>query len=138
VLEREAPAHDRSETGALLRQLLADKQARVSEFLSRLLGLNNPAENFERIYRGLHGSRVDRASGHELLEHVVRGPARDVVLALLDDATDLAWLARVAAIEGPRAQSYDDTIDAIARTSHGVLRTVAARHAAEIATAAHA
>jgi AAA family ATP:ADP antiporter len=137
VLERQASVHehDRSETRVLLMQLLADKQARVNEFVSRLLGLIDPAENFERIYRGLHGSRLDRASGHELLENVVRGPARELVLALLDDSADLSRLAHVAAVEGSRTMSYDETVDTIARTSHGVLRIVAARHAAEIGVA---
>jgi AAA family ATP:ADP antiporter len=133
ALERGAPRHGRPETRALLLQFLADKQARASELMFRLLGLSNPTENFERIYRGLHGSRLDRASGHELLENVVRGPAREVALALLDDSADLARLTHVAGIEAPRTMSYDETVDTIVRTANGVLRTIAAQHTEEIA-----
>jgi ATP:ADP antiporter, AAA family len=136
ALARGAPAHDRSESRALLLQLLADKQARAGEFMFRLLGLINPAENFERIYRGLHGSRLDRASGHELLENVVHGPAREVALALLDDAAERGHLPDLAAVAGLRTLSDGEVLGMIVRTSHGVLRIVAARHAAEISVAA--
>src|SRR5262245_2162857 len=60
-----------SSTGPLLLQFLADKRFRTTESIFRLLGLHHPGEDFERVFRGLRGSRIDRASGRELVEHVV-------------------------------------------------------------------
>ena len=111
----------------LLKQMLADKQARATEIIFRLLALNNPSEDFERIYRGLHGSRLDRASGRELLDGVVHASTRDIVLALLEELTDPAQLARLGADAG--ATGYDETVAAIIEASGGALRIIAMRHA---------
>jgi hypothetical protein len=135
TLTGEPPGHGRSDTEAVLIQLLSDKQARATESIFRLLGLSKPTEDFERIYRGLHGNRIDRASGRELLESAVHPPARAVVLALLDDAADAALLARLAAPDVPLDLSYHETLAAIVRASTGALRSVAAQHAADLALA---
>jgi hypothetical protein len=131
ALEHGATTRDRSDAGRLLIQLLADKQARATESIFRLLALENPTEDLERIYRGLHGNRLERASGHELLESVVHPPAREVILALLDDADAHAPQARLAASEAPLGLTYDETLSAIVQASTGLLHTVAVRHAAE-------
>ena len=131
ALEHGATVQDRSDAGRVLIQLLADKQARATESIFRLLALDNPAEDLERIYRGLHGNRLERASGHELLESVVHPPAREVILALLDDANAHARQPRLAASEAPLGLTYDETLAAIVQASTGLLHTVAVQHAAE-------
>jgi hypothetical protein len=135
ALAGERRPHGREETKVVLLQLLTEKQAQAVEAIFRLLGLANPGEDFERIYRGVHGSRTERASGRELLESVVHGSARTTVLALLDDTVDAADAWRLEAHAAHPARTYDDVLAIIVRDATGVLRTVAARHAAEIGLA---
>jgi AAA family ATP:ADP antiporter len=130
-LEHDASAPRRSDAGRVLIQLLADKQARATESIFRLLALDHPAEDFARIYRGLHGNRLERASSHELLESVVHPSARDVILALLDDSDAHARQARLDGSEVPAGLTYDETLAVIVHASTGLLHTVAAQHAAE-------
>jgi hypothetical protein len=132
VLATATPIGIRPDTETILMQLLAEKQARATESIFRLLGMSHPAEDFERIYRGLHGNRLDRASGLELLESVVRPTARETVLALLDDSADPARLARIAGSEVHLGLTHDETLTAIIRASTGVLQAVAVQHAAAV------
>jgi ATP:ADP antiporter, AAA family len=131
-LGAQAAARPPSDTEALLIQFLADKQSRATESIFRLLGLSRMTEDFERMFRGLHGSRTDRASGHELVENVVPPAERDTVLALIDDPVDPARLARLVDAEASTTLTYEQTITAIIRSSTGALRTIAARRAGEI------
>jgi hypothetical protein len=121
-----AAAATTSPAATLLMKMLADKQARATEVIFRLLALINPQEDFERIYRGLHGNRIDRASGRELLDGVVQASTRDIVLVLLEERADPAQLARLGADAG--SGGYDETIRSIIETSSGALRTIAVRH----------
>ena len=127
--------HGREETKTLLMRLLSEKQARAVEAIFRLLGLAIPGEDFERIYRGVHGSPTERASGRELLESVVHGPARASMLLLLDDRVDAVTLRRLEAYGADRVETYDDVLTMIVRDARGALRTIASRHAAEIGLA---
>jgi AAA family ATP:ADP antiporter len=133
TLERRAQPHEPNETESLLIQLLADEQARAVEAIFQLLGLTDAAEDFDRIYRGLRGSRVDRASGRELLESVLHPSVREVVFTLLDDALDPARLRHSRAAIVSRATAYGDTLAEIVNDSTGVLREVGLRRAGEIA-----
>jgi hypothetical protein len=133
ALEREAAPGAAAPTAAVLKQLLADKQHRAAESIFRLLALDNPGEDFERIYRGLHGNRFDRASGQELLDGLVPAPTRDIVLALLEDPADPMQLARLGAPDLPAGLDYDEIVAAIVRASTGALRSVAMRHAEDVA-----
>jgi hypothetical protein len=128
-LERGASATTRSPTADLLTKMLADRQVRATEVIFRLLALNDPREDFERIYRGLHGSRMDRASGRELLEGVVHASTREIVLVLLEEPADPAQLARLGADAG--AGGYSETVASIIEGSSGALRIIAVRHAEE-------
>jgi hypothetical protein len=129
ALEHGASSSAPSPTAGLLKQMLADKQVRATEVIFRLLALNNPREDFERIYRGLHGSRLDRASGRELLDGVVQASTRDIVLALLEEPADPAQLARLGAVDPGAGRSHDETVAAIIEASSGALRVIAVRHA---------
>jgi AAA family ATP:ADP antiporter len=132
ALEREAVPAAAAPTAAVLKQLLADKQNRAAESIFRLLALDNPREDFERIYRGLRGNRVDRASGRELLDGLVPAPTRDIVLALLEDPADPIQLARLGAPDIAAGLDYDETVAAIVHVSTGALRFVALRHAEDV------
>jgi hypothetical protein len=116
----------------VLNQLLADKQDRAAESIFRLLALDKPHEDFERIYRSLHGNRFDRASGRELLDGLVAASTRDVVLVLLEDPPDPLHLARLDAPDLLAGLDYDETVAAIVRASTGALRLVAMRHAEDV------
>jgi hypothetical protein len=133
ALKREAASDAAAPTAAVLKQLLADKQHRAAESIFRLLALGNPREDFERIYRGLHGNRVDRASGRELLDGLVPASTRDIVLALLEDPADPVQLVRLGAPDLLAGLGYDEIVAAIVRASTGALRSVAMRHAEEVA-----
>jgi hypothetical protein len=130
-LTRAKQPRGREETRHVLVQLLAEKQARVVEVIFRLLGLTRPDEDFERIYRGVRGSRTERASGRELLESVVHGPTLATVLLLLGDDVDVANLRGRRAYRVDPVQTYEEVLAIIMRDSTGALRTIAARHAAE-------
>jgi ATP:ADP antiporter, AAA family len=132
ALEREAAPAATAPTAAVLTQLLADKQHRAAESVFRLLALDNPREDFERIYRGLHGNRLDRASGRELLDGLVPAGTRDIVLALLEDPADPTQLARLGAPDIPAGLDSDETVAAIVQVSTGALRAVALRHAEDV------
>jgi hypothetical protein len=127
-----------SELGALLIQFLADRQSRVVEAMFRLLGLNHTGEDFERVFRGLHGSRTDRASGRELVEAVLPPAEREAVFALMDNPINPARLARLMDSEASMSMTYEQTLEAIIRTSSGALRAIAVRRALEFrCVAAH-
>jgi AAA family ATP:ADP antiporter len=134
-LAGERRPHGREETKGVLMQLLIEREARAVEAIFRLLGLAIPNEDFERIYRGVRGSRTQRASGRELLEGVLHGSARATVFALLDDTVDGASVARVEMNRELAARTYEDVLAIIVRDATGALRTVAARHAAEVGLA---
>jgi AAA family ATP:ADP antiporter len=119
ALQRGIEGRRKTNTAAVLLQLLGDKQTRAAEFVLRLLGLMKPGEDFERIYRGLRGSRHDRASSLELLDGLLTPSSKDLVFSLLD---------RPAVPSGP----HDETVNDMLRQSHGVLREVAARYHAEL------
>jgi hypothetical protein len=132
ALEREAILGAAVPTAAVLKRLLADKQDRAAESIFRLLALDNPREDFERIYRSLHGNRFDRASGRELLDGLVPASTRDIVLALLEDPVDPIQLARLGAPDLLAGLDYDETVAAIVHASTGALRSVAVRHAEDV------
>jgi AAA family ATP:ADP antiporter len=68
----------------LLRWLLNGHSTVAKERLFRLLGLMQPGEDFDRIYRGLHGDRTAWASSRELVEHSVEPALRTLVLSVCD------------------------------------------------------
>ncbi len=131
-LRSQADTQVESGTEALLIRFLTDKQARATECIFRLLGLSHPTENFERMFRGFHGDRIDRASGRELLDNVVPSSEREAVLALTDERIDPARLERLVDGEASMRMTYQQTIDAVIQSSTGALRTIATRHAVEI------
>jgi HEAT repeat protein len=69
----------------LLQELLGEKQGNALERIFRLLQLKHPREDFQRMYRGLEsGDLRARSSVRELLDHVVRSPTREALIAMID------------------------------------------------------
>jgi hypothetical protein len=87
------------------------------------------------MYRGVRGSRTERASGRELLESVVHGSTRATVLLLLDERVDAANLQRLEPYGAHPVPTYEEVLAIIVRDATGALRTIASRHAAEIGLA---
>jgi hypothetical protein len=136
TLARGADSNTHSDVDTMLRDLLADRQERTVEAIFRLLALSNPAEDFARIYRGLHGSRADRASGRELVESVVHPAVRTVVLALLDASADPARAFSQLRSHGAQVEAtHEEILTAIHADSTGALRHLAARRAVELESA---
>jgi hypothetical protein len=124
---RATPGHE------LLVQLLRDKEEQAIERLFRLLALQHRSEDFKGIYRGLHTADArTRASSRELLENVLEPPLRSAVLAVVDDAGDLARLGRTGGVYALQPLGYDDVLSLILEQGGESLRCVAAHHVGEL------
>lgn len=110
-----------TERQRLLTDFLADEQARAIEELFRLLGLQQPRERFDRIFKGLGGGPIAQASSLELVEHLVDPARRAAVLSLLNGQTS----------EAADRSALETTLQAVIRDSSGVLRELAAAALAE-------
>jgi hypothetical protein len=108
----------------LLRWLLNGHSTVAKERLFRLLGLMQPGEDFDRIYRGLHGDRTAWASSRELVEHAVEPALRSQVLAVCD----LTHAETTAPPPLPR----EELLEALLSEERGMLRCAAAACVAEL------
>jgi hypothetical protein len=120
---RDALHTDATPAEQLLRWLLDGHSTLAKERLFRLLGLMQPGEDFDRIYRGLHGDRTAWASSRELVEHAVDPALRPQVL-LVCDLTH----AETPAPPPPRLEVLQTLLSA----ERGVLRCAAAACIAEL------
>jgi hypothetical protein len=108
---------------ALLRELCVEKHQNALERIFRLLQLKHPREDLQRMYRGLEsGNPRDRASVRELLEHVLRPPVRETLIAMIDDVPRRA----VSAQGGDRLEQVIDEIIREGGASLGCLACAAA------------
>ena len=115
----------------LLSALLKDQEVSAMERLFRLLHIIQPTEEFRKIYDGLRSSDLStQASSRELLEHVVPGPLRDDILAMVDDENGPA--RSYAAVDDP-AQAYQACLEAMSEAASELLRNVVAHHRKELA-----
>ena len=117
----------------LLATLLQDKQAQAIERLFRLLGLLHRNENFENIHRGVLSANPRlRSSSRELLEAVLKRPAREAVLAVVDG---IPW-PDSAAVAAPyyqaEADGYEELLAALVASPSETVRCLAAHHIAEL------
>ena len=128
VSPRRTPAFD------LMVTLLRDKETHAMARLFRVLALQFPSENFERIQRGLRSKNPKaRASSRELLENLVAPPLRQAVLALVDELPDAERLARAPQTLAPGPVPYDRLLSSfVARDDE--LGILARYHAADTGT----
>lgn len=121
---------------ALLAALLRDKERHATERLFRLLALDLRGEDLEDVHRGLENADPRlRASSRELLEHLLRPALRGPVLALVDEAPDLARLARAGSFAPRGALEYEGLLAALLDAPGDTLRTLTVHHVAELGLA---
>jgi ATP:ADP antiporter, AAA family len=117
----------------LLVQLLRDKEAQAIERLLRLLALQYRGEDFRDIHRGLRSRDARaRASGHELLENLLRPQLRAPILALVGDAPDAARLAGAGELHPARVLGYEAALERVLEEGGEALRCIAAHHVGEL------
>jgi hypothetical protein len=129
-----APAR-RTATRQLLRDLLAEREENAVERLFRVLALRYPREDFHHLLRELRsGGCRTRATGRELIENLLAGPARALTLALVDDASDRQRLSAMTDGRPPRQPTYRRLLATIRDDEEGggMLGALATRHAAEL------
>lgn len=110
--------------GELLMTLLRDKHTHAVERVFRLLGLNEPGEDFQAIYRSARStSRVLQASAVELLDNVLDSELRDPVQALISDRPAAERIAVGARLVGTSPLGYQALLTELV---NGGSRSVAA------------
>jgi AAA family ATP:ADP antiporter len=122
---RDALNTDATPAEQLLRWLLDGHSTVAKERLFRLLGLMQPGEDFERIYRGLRGDRTAWASSRELVEHAVDPALRPQVLAVCD-------LTHADTQTAPPPPPRLQVLETLLSAERGVLRCAAAACIAEL------
>lgn len=117
----------------LLVEMLRDKESYAIGRVFVVLALLHPAEDFDRIHRGLsRPSPKTRASARELVENVVAPPLGPALLVLVDDLPDAERLARAAPFYRAQHAAYEAALRALADDG-GELAVVAAYHERELA-----
>jgi len=125
--ERLTPTHE------LLVEMLSDKEERALERLFRLLGLQHSVDDMHSIYRGLR-SRLDkvRSGSRELLEHLLRPPVREAVLALVDELPSAQRLSSLPGRGEGGPADYAATLGRLLDSGSESLACLAAYHAGEL------
>jgi hypothetical protein len=85
------------------------------------------------IYRGLSVNKELRATSMELIESILREPARSAVLGLVDDCTDQLRLVRAGAYHRSRRLDYRALLAHLENSDSKAVREVARFHSAELA-----
>ena len=126
----------RATTGhEMLVTLLRDKETHAVERAFRLVACIVGGEDLRSIHRGLRNTNPKvRASSRELLEHVLPGPVRGRILALVDDAFDEERAAQIEPALAARVP-YDELLATLADSGSESLRALAQYHADELAYA---
>jgi AAA family ATP:ADP antiporter len=86
----------------LLTGLLAEKTERALERVFRALHVLEPEQEYEILHRALRRGGVEAAGAIEMLEHLVEGPFRDGLLALLLPDAPVEQLRRALSFHAPK------------------------------------
>lgn len=117
----------------LLARALRDKQSHALDRVLRLLGLMHPVESFTSIRRDIHSAELDlQNNAIELLENIVRGPARQQIIALVDDQPDEQRLLAGAALHTPARLDYESLLRALLNSSSTAMQDIAVFHIGEL------
>jgi AAA family ATP:ADP antiporter len=117
----------------LIASLLEHKQALAMERLFRLVGLLCPGEDVRSLYRGWRNpSRTTRDSSRELLQHLLRPPLREPILALVDEGDDAEKLARAGPHHRPLALDYETLLRTLLQQGGVGMRCLVAYHVGEM------
>ncbi|MEO8875389.1 MAG: HEAT repeat domain-containing protein, partial [Polyangiaceae bacterium] len=108
-------------TGDLLSALLHEKESALEGHVFGLLGLLDPREDYEAIFRGLRNSnKKARSTSRELLENVIPKAVRTEVLEVLDEK------------HARKTPAIEPTLRALLNQASLTLGALAAYHANEI------
>ncbi len=116
-------ARDTHHTPALelLSGLLREKETTLEEHVFSLVGLIDPTEDYETIFRGLHNeSAKARSTSRELLENVLPKRVRDEVLVVASEA------------EPARPPALETTLRDLLKEDSETLSALAVYHAEEL------
>ncbi|HVW27764.1 MAG TPA: hypothetical protein VHC69_20505 [Polyangiaceae bacterium] len=113
----------RTAVAEMLLALLADKEDAALDRVFRILKVLDPSEEFEILLAGLRSSDAGRrASGRELLSHVVPEPLRGGVLAMVDDAAAGARLRLATRFYDPSTRARGDRVTRPEGAANGAQR----------------
>ncbi len=119
--------------GQLLVDLLKDKRKLATGRIFLLLSLLHPAEDFRVIERGIRSDRpVERASGTELLEHLLPREASTRLLGILAPGSALDRLQVAGSPLASERIEYLEAVEELARDKSQAVRAFALYHAGEI------
>jgi ATP/ADP translocase/HEAT repeat protein len=121
--------------GLLLVELLREKEETSTDRAFRLLGLLHPEEDVHAVYVGLRSADMHGvASGRGVVEHLVTGPMRDALLALVahGDRDDRERLALAAPFAPPAADGLTGALRAMMLDPSDTVVGLAAHHIAEL------
>jgi AAA family ATP:ADP antiporter len=112
----------------LLPRLLLDAQRRALEGVFRVLHILEPDAGYAIVSRSLAATDApSQAGGREMLENLLRGPLRPVLLLLTDSLPPPVQLAGVLDFHEPPGAR--DLVQAVARLADDPRRMAAALHA---------
>jgi hypothetical protein len=127
ALEQAGLRHDTTRP-LLLPRLLLDAERRALEGVFRALHILEPDAGYAIVSRGLAATDTQaQAGGREMLENLLRGPLRPVLLLLTDSLPPPVQLAGVLDFHEPPGAR--DLVQAVVRTSDEPRRLAAALHA---------
>ena len=127
ALEQAGLRHDTTRA-LLLPRLLLDAERRALEGVFRALHILEPDAGYAIVSRGLAATDTQaQAGGREMLENLLRGTLRPVLLLLTDSLPPPVQLAGVLDFHEPPGAR--DLVQAVVRTSEDPRRMAAALHA---------
>ena len=119
--------------GRLLVDLLKDKRKLATSRIFLLLSLLHPREDFRVIERGIRSDRpVERASGTELLEHLLPRETGTTLLGILTPGSPLDRLRAAGSPLALERIEYLQAVEELSRDASQAVRAFALYHAGEI------
>lgn len=119
--------------GRLLVDLLKDKRKLATSRIFLLLSLLHPSEDFRTIERGIRSDRpIERASGTELLEHLLPRETSGTLLGILTPGSPLDRLQAAGSPLASKRIEYLQAVEELARDTSQAVRAFALYHAGEI------
>jgi ATP/ADP translocase/HEAT repeat protein len=115
--------HTKTAVAEMLLALLADKEDAAIDRVFRIFKVLDPSEEFEILFAGLRSADSGRrASGRELLSHVVPEPLRGGILAMLDDGSASTRLRLASRFYDPTGRTRGERTTRTSDSGIGALR----------------
>jgi AAA family ATP:ADP antiporter len=122
-----------TEVQGMILDLLVHKADQTVERLFQLVSLRYPGEDARRLYRGIRSSDPSLKAGSlELVDHLLRTPLREAVLATVDDLPPEERLLRAGPYHERRDLTYERVLLDLLRRPGVGLRTLVVYHIGEL------